>query len=763
MIKTHVIGFPRIGGKRELKWALEAFWGGELTENELNYRAVSIMRHNWVCQKTAGLDYITAGDFSLYDHVLDITAAIGAVPPRFRQNDAPTGLGLYFSMARGDVSRGIPAMEMTKWFDTNYHYLVPEFYAGQRFKKSSAFFEDQVKAAGRFGRPVKLCLLGPVSYIMLGKEIDASVKRLDYLDAVTDVYIEILQAAAKDCALVQLEEPILNTDIDAPVKAALSRAYGKISSRVKDVPLMLAAYFSALERNMDTAVSLPVQVLHVDLCAGESDFDRVLQSLPDRMSLSLGIVNGRNIWRTDMTRALAMIDRARAVLGSGRLLLSSSCSLLHVPVDLDRESALDPVVKQWMAFAVQKCRELSRLKNYALNGFPEEARDREEKLWAGRAGHPALNNRSVRKRMRDITPRMLQRDLPFAERNPLQKAALGLPPLPTTTIGSFPQTGEIRKTRRALRNGAITDADYTEFMREQIKMILSFQENIGLDVLVHGEVERNDMVEYFGQQLDGFCFTGNGWVQSYGSRCVKPPVIYGDVSRPHPMTVPWMEYALKQSRKPVKGMLTGPVTILCWSFVRDDLAPADVCRQIALAVRDEAADLEKSGISVIQIDEPAFREGMPLRRARQDEYLGWAVECFHLASCGVKAETQVHTHMCYSEFNSIIKWIAEMDADVISIEASRSRMELLSVFDDFNYPNEIGPGVYDIHSPRIPGKEELKELINKALRYIPAAKLWINPDCGLKTRTWPQVEQALTNMVRAAAEIRTEIDAEADV
>jgi 5-methyltetrahydropteroyltriglutamate--homocysteine methyltransferase len=756
-MKTHVMGFPRIGKGRELKKALEAFWGGAITEQELHTRTRLIRRENWTIQKRAGLDYLTAGDFSLYDHVLDITAALGAVPPRFGADGRDTQTGMYFAMARGDSRRDIPAMEMTKWFNTNYHYLVPEFYRGQRFKKSTDRFETQAKEARAFGLPVKLCLLGPVSYIMLGKEAERGVDRWEYLDAVTDAYLEILAAAAPDCALIQLDEPVLNTDLTPRLRDALTRAYGRISGVLTGVPLMLGTFFSALGENLDIAISLPVAALHLDLAAGEADLQPALRGVPETMRLSLGIVNGRNIWRTPMDRALALVRTALEAVGGERLLLSSSCSLLHVPVDLEQENALDPDIRQWMAFAVQKCREISLLKKYSAEALPESGQAREDRIREARKNHPVLFNPEVRKRTAAITPAMRERELPFARRNPLQKAALGLPLLPTTTIGSFPQTGEIRRMRRDFRNGTVPADEYNEFLRREISAVISFQEKAGLDVLVHGEVERNDMVEYFGQQLQGFCFTGNGWVQSYGSRCVKPPVIYGDVARTRPMSVEWSRYALSQTKKPMKGMLTGPVTILCWSFVRDDLDRAVVCRQLALAVRDEALELEQNGISVIQIDEPAFREGLPLHTGEQAEYLNWAVECFRIAAGGLAARTQVHTHMCYSEFNSIMEWIIKMDADVISIEASRSRMELLSAFSDSAYPYEIGPGVYDIHSPRVPSKEEIKELIRKALKFIPAQRLWINPDCGLKTRTWEQVEQALANMVRAAEEIRHEL------
>ncbi len=756
-MKTHVMGFPRIGKRRELKKALEAFWGGELTEQELHARARLIRRENWTCQKRAGLDYLTAGDFSLYDHVLDVTAALGAVPPRFGRQEPNTELGVYFAMARGEAQRDKPAMEMTKWFNTNYHYLVPEFYKGQRFQKSTDWFENQAKEARAFGLPVKLCLLGPVSYIMLGKDAEQGMDRWEYLDTVTDVYLEIFAAAAKDCALIQLDEPVLNTDLTPELNNALARAYGRIRRVVHGVPLMLGTYFSALGENLNTAFSLPVDALHLDLAAGESDLQPALQKVPETMSLSLGIVNGRNIWRTAMDKALSPVRSALEALGSERLMLSTSCSLLHVPVDLEQERALDPEVAQWMAFAVQKCREVSLLKTYACGEYPAAESAREREIRETRKNHPVLFNPEVRKRAAAVTPAMRERELPFARRNPLQKAELGLPLLPTTTIGSFPQTGEIRRMRRDFRNGTLSVDAYREFLRSEISRVVSFQEKAGLDVLVHGEVERNDMVEYFGQQLNGFCFTSNGWVQSYGSRCVKPPVIYGDVTRTRPMSMEWSRYALSQTVKPMKGMLTGPVTILCWSFVRDDMDRAEVCRQLALAVRDEALDLEQNGVSVIQIDEPAFREGMPLHGREQAEYLNWAVECFRIAAGGLAACTQVHTHMCYSEFNSIMEWIVKMDADVISIEASRSRMELLSAFSDSAYPYEIGPGVYDIHSPRIPSIEEIKELIRKALRYIPADRLWINPDCGLKTRTWDQVEQALANMVQAAGEIRHEL------
>ncbi|GAB3781639.1 5-methyltetrahydropteroyltriglutamate--homocysteine S-methyltransferase [Dyella agri] len=698
-------------------------------------------------------------DFSLYDHVLDTAVLFDAIPERYRPVFAESHLDGYFAMARGHKRGGhdLHALEMTKWFDTNYHYLVPELHAGQRFAlvgdKPLAEFRE-ARALGHHARPV---LLGPVSFLLLSKTVDGS-DRLALLDALLPAYVELLrQLAAAGADWVQLDEPCLVLDQDADDHAAYRRAYAALAE-AGGPKIMLASYFGALGDNLALAAGLPVAGLHVDLVRAPQQLDAVLGALPTDRVLSAGIVDGRNVWRSRPERVLPLLRKARAHLGASRLWLASSCSLLHVPIDLDAETALAPARGATMAFARQKIEEL-RVYADALAGHTEAeaALQAQQALLDRQAQQPGVRNPAVRGRLRELSPQMALRRSPYASRRTAQTESLPLPPLPTTTIGSFPQTDELRKARAAHRGGKLDDAAYEARLQAEVERVVRFQEEIGLDVLVHGEPERNDMVEYFGEQLDGYLFTKLGWVQSYGSRCVKPPVIWGDVARPAPMTVRWSTYAQSLTGRPMKGMLTGPVTMLQWSFVRDDLPRETVCRQIALALRDEVHDLEAAGIRVIQIDEPALREGLPLRHADWPNYLAWAVECFRITAGGVRDATQIHTHMCYSEFNDIIEAVAAMDADVISIETSRSRMELLDAFVRFRYPNGIGPGVYDIHSPRVPTQEEMLELLRKALQVLQPSQLWVNPDCGLKTRGWPEVEAALHGMLACARQLRAEL------
>lgn len=753
-MNAHVLGFPRMGINRELKWALEKYWRGETPEAELTATAGELKRRHWTIQAEAGLDLLPVGDFSLYDHVLDTIAMLGAVPDRFAWDGGEVDLETYFSMARGNAEKGIPALEMTKWFDSNYHYIVPELAPGTQFRKTGSPLLADALAVRDLGHASKPVLVGPITFLMLAKEIDGC-NRWDHIGPLTDAYCEIITELDEHCSWIQIDEPALCMDLPDEAVEAFRYAYTRFKSVASSSRLLLATYFGELEENLDLALSLPVDGLHVDLVRGPGQLDEVLSKLPPNFTLSLGLVDGRNVWKTDLEGALRKLNTASQLVKPNKLMVASSCSLLHSPVDVSAEESLDPELKHWMAFAVQKCAEIAALKQATNGDKPKLFADNKSALLA-RGAHRDVVDAQTRDRVQAVTPEMYARSAPFTERATVQKKRFTLPLFPTTTIGSFPQTPEIRKDRLQFRKGELSEKQYVKAMQGYIKEVVDRQEELGLDVLVHGEPERNDMVEYFGQQLNGFCFTGNGWVQSYGSRCVKPPIIYGDVSRPEKMTVDWALYAQSLTERPMKGMLTGPVTILCWSFVRNDIPRDEVCRQVALAIRDEVLDLEAAGIGMIQIDEAALREGMPIKKSRQEEYLRWAVDCFRLASSGVRNETQIHSHMCYSEFNVIMKSIAEMDADVISIEASRSRMELLDAFNTYHYPAEIGPGVYDIHSPRVPSEDEVYELLGKALAVIPAKRLWVNPDCGLKTRAWPETLASLKNMVNAAARLRKE-------
>ncbi|BCS89835.1 5-methyltetrahydropteroyltriglutamate--homocysteine S-methyltransferase [Pseudodesulfovibrio sediminis] len=752
-MNAHVLGFPRMGANRELKWALEQFWRGEITETELVTTAAALKKQQWEIQAKAGMDLLPVGDFSLYDHILDTLVMLGAVPDRFERTDAQVPLETYFHLARGDAEKGIPAMEMTKWFDSNYHFIVPELTPDTPFKKNTSALLDDALAVKALGYSPKPVIVGPVTFLMLAKEF-GGCNRWDHLERMTEIYGEIIAEIAPHSAWIQIDEPILCTDLPEEAKQAFQYAYPKLKAAANSARLLLTTYFGDLGDNLELATSLPVDGLHVDLVRGQAQLSEVVGALPSNFTLSLGLVDGRNVWKTDLAAAFTQLNITRQQVKRNRIMVASSCSLLHAPVDLASETQLAPELKQWMAFAVQKCDEIAALKQAALTGkAPALFHENTDALLA-RATHADVVDQTTRSRVKSITPKMYDRTSPFEERARQQRKRLNLPLFPTTTIGSFPQTAEIRQARLQFKKGQISEAEYIEKMQGHIADVVDRQEALGLDVLVHGEPERNDMVEYFGQQLNGFCFTSNGWVQSYGSRCVKPPIIYGDVSRPEKMTVDWALYAQSLTDKPMKGMLTGPVTILCWSFVRNDIPRDAVCRQIALAIRDEVVDLEEAGISIIQIDEAALREGMPIRKDQQEAYLRWAVDCFRLTAGGVKDITQIHSHMCYSEFNVIMQSIAEMDADVISIEASRSGMELLDAFNTYQYPAEIGPGVYDIHSPRVPGKDEIVSLLHKAVKVIPAQRLWVNPDCGLKTRAWPETMASLENMVQAAATLR---------
>ncbi|WP_158827369.1 5-methyltetrahydropteroyltriglutamate--homocysteine S-methyltransferase [Mucilaginibacter lacusdianchii] len=762
MLKNN-LGYPRMGSHRQLKKACEQYWSGKITRDELNQAARKIKEENWQLQVNAGIDLVPCNDFSFYDQVLDMSLLLGAIPARYTPvlSTVKTNqeIDLYFAMARGYQKDGldITAMEMTKWFDTNYHYIVPEFTVNQEFRifseKIFAEFNHAKQISGKAAKPV---LLGPVSYLLSGKEKEAGFEKIDLIKKLVPVYIEIInRLKIHGAEWIQLDEPYLALDLSKKEKEALVYTYGEIARRCGGIKILVATYFDALLDNTQLAVNLPIAALHIDLVRAPEQLDEILALVPESLSLSLGVIDGRNVWKNDFKKSLAHITKAIGVVGTERIMIAPSCSLLHTPFDLDQETEIYPEIKNWMAFAKQKLQEVNALYQI-VNGNTDLYHANQEAITA-RQFSALTNNAAVKARVEGITDADAQRKSAFPVRQQLQQERFKLPLFPTTTIGSFPQTDDIRQLRAQLKKGELTQQEYDTAIEKATIDSIHLQEQIGIDVLVHGEFERNDMVEYFGEQLDGYLFTKNGWVQSYGSRCVKPPVIYGDVSRPKDMTVRWSNFAQQQTDKPMKGMLTGPITILQWSFVRDDQPRSVTANQIALAIRDEVVALEQAGIGIIQIDEPAIREGLPLRKANWPAYLNWAVKAFRISASGVQDDTQIHTHMCYSEFNDIIENIAAMDADVITIETSRSQMELLEAFSDFEYPNEIGPGVYDIHSPRVPSVEEMVDLLEKAATSLPAQNIWVNPDCGLKTRKWPETIAALQNMVDAAKQAREKL------
>lgn len=765
-MKTNNLGYPRIGSNRELKKANEQYWSGKITSAELLTTGKNIRKENWTLQYNAGIDLIPSNDFSFYDQVLDLSLTFGVIPEYYlafaKENSV---LDLYFAMARGaqKEDQDVVAMEMTKWFDTNYHYIVPEFTKDQEFSLFSEKIIDEYIEAKEAGFQTKPVIIGPVSYLLLGKEKQEGFHRIELINKLLPVYFDILQKLQdENVEYVQFDEPFLALNLTDIERAALVYVYKKINKKFPNIKIILANYFDCFGENLATALSLPVHTLHLDLVRCSLQLDDILESnlLSKSTSLSLGVVDGRNIWKNDFKKSLALIQKATDTLGTDRILIAPSCSLIHSPCDLDletNEETLTPEIKQWLAFAKQKIEEVVVLRNLASNEITENDQAQFEANTVtntNRKKGTIIHNQQVKNRVASIVNEDYRRENPFSVRRKLQIDVLKLPLFPTTTIGSFPQTAEVRSWRAKFKKGELSQSDYDTLIKKETAETIRFQEELGIDVLVHGEFERNDMVEYFGEQLDGFAFTKNGWVQSYGSRCVKPPVIYGDVSRPKPMTVKWAEFAQSLTPKWVKGMLTGPVTILQWSFVRNDQPRSETCTQIALAIRDEVVDLEKVGIKIIQIDEPAIREGLPLRKEERAAYLDWAIKAFRISASGVSDDTQIHTHMCYSEFNDIIQNIADMDADVITIECSRSQMELLDAFVNFKYPNEIGPGVYDIHSPRVPSSQEMVDLLEKAAAVIPVDQLWVNPDCGLKTRHWDETKKALIEMVNAAKQMR---------
>ena len=754
---THILGYPRIGEKRELKFALEKYWRGEIDQAELKQVGATLRHTNWATQADAGLEYVTVGDFAWYDQVLTTTLLLGHVPKRHR--DGFPDLDTLFKVGRGQSqascgcsSSGNAASDMTKWFNTNYHYIVPEFSKDDSFEVSWPQLFEEVNEAVKAGHKVKPVLLGPLSYLYLGKEVEEGFDRLSLLPRLLTAYQAILAKLAKQgVEWVQIDEPILALELDKTWQDSFKLAYQVIRS---DVKVLLTTYFDSVADTLDKIVELQVDGLHIDLAASPEQLELVVEKLPQDWILSAGIVNGRNVWRADLSSQLARLQPLQDELGD-RLWIASSCSLLHSPVDLDLEPALSEEVRSWFAFAKQKVTEVALL-GKALDGDHEAilACETYSAPIQARKNASHVNKPHVQARLNTITESLAQRSAPYAERAAHQNEVLGLPLFPTTTIGSFPQTSEIRVQRSAYRAGKLTESEYQEALKGHIADAVKRQEALDLDVLVHGEAERNDMVEYFAENLAGFQTTKFGWVQSYGSRCVKPAIVVADIEREKPMTVEWSTYAQSLTSKQMKGMLTGPVTILCWTFPREDITRKQIAQQLALALRDEVSDLQDAGINIIQIDEPAIREGLPLKKRDHKAYLEWAVESFKISAASAKPETQIHTHMCYSEFNEIIDSVAALDADVITIETSRSNMELLKAFEEFNYPNEIGPGVYDIHSPNIPSKEWIEGLINKAAEKIPAQRLWVNPDCGLKTRNWQETEASLANMVLAAKALR---------
>ncbi|MBC7659856.1 MAG: 5-methyltetrahydropteroyltriglutamate--homocysteine S-methyltransferase [Chitinophagaceae bacterium] len=749
------LGFPRMGQHRELKKSLEAFWAGKITEPELQKTASDLRARAWNEQQARGIHHIPSNDFALYDQILDAAALVGVVPKRYKSLP-DTGLSRYFAMARGHQSQGIdvPALEMTKWFDTNYHYLVPEIAEGETFALSSRKPMEHFQEANALGIKTRPVLIGPVSFLLLAKKDGAQLLRL--LDNLLPVYEDILSQLG-GAEWVQIDEPCLVLDLSNEARTAYQRAYERLAKVAVSPRKLIATYFGALGDNLDLACSLPVAGLHIDLVRAPEQLEAVANTLPKDRYLSAGVVDGRNIWRNDLDASLKQLQKIAAIRGTDKLIVAPSCSLLHSPVDLATETKLDAELKSWLAFATNKLDEVAVLAKALDAGhtdFPAFAESRN--VIQSRAKSTRVNNPSVASRVKSLTGAMSKRQSAYPSRREAQ-LTLNLPSFPTTTIGSFPQTADVRSMRANYRSGKTDAKTYNTFVASQIQEAVKWQEEVGIDVLVHGEFERNDMVEYFGEQLDGFAFTENGWVQSYGSRCVKPPIIYGDVSRPKAMTVEWSAYAQSLTKLPMKGMLTGPVTILQWSFVRADQPRATTCQQIAFAIRDEVSDLEKAGLRIIQIDEPAIREGLPLRRSEWKAYLKWAVECFRISASSVQDSTQIHTHMCYSEFNDIIEAVGDMDADAVSIETSRSKMELLGAFADYKYPNEVGPGVYDIHSPRVPTEDEMVDLLRAAAKVLNPNQLWVNPDCGLKTRSWAEVKPALVSMVKAAHRVRAEL------
>ena len=752
MIKIASIGYPRIGPKRELKVALENFWKSDISEAELQTVAKDLRRKNWQTQKENGVDLISSNDFSFYDQVLDTICLLGAIPKRYKWDGKEVSLKTYFAMARGSQTSelDVPALEMTKWFDTNYHYLVPELSKDQSFQLSTNKPFEEFKEAKKYGFNTKPIILGPLSFLLLAKGLDG-FKTINLLDKILPVYKEIIKKLSElGAEWIQIDEPILVKDLDSQVVSQIKNTLNELKKSSGSSKILVATYFEDLNDEVKNEIfESDIDAVHLDLVRGNRNKSYVKNS---KKQLSLGLIDGRNVWKADLKEKIEFIKNNT----SGDIIIASSCPLLHTPYDLDLEQKVPQEIKRWLSFSKQKLQELNIIKNFINNNTHQTELKKNTDDVQDRKTSKLIHDNAVKDRIKIINKSITDRKSSYTLRAKVQKDIFSLPKYPTTTIGSFPQTSDVRQARAKFKRGEIDEKSYDKFLEEKTIDAIRKQEKIGLDVIVHGEFERNDMVEYFGEQLKGFTFTSSGFVQSYGSRCVKPPIIYGNVSRPKPMTVRWSKFAQDQTKQIVKGMLTGPITILQWSFVRDDQPRKNTAQEIAFAIRDEVQDLEKNGIRMIQIDEPALREGLPLKKKDWKEYLEWSVDCFKISSGVVKDETQIHTHMCYAEFEDIINSIAALDADVISIETSRSRMELLTTFEKFKYPNEVGPGVYDIHSPRVPTKDEMKELIKKASKLIDSKRVWVNPDCGLKTRGWPETTAALEKMVEAAKELRNE-------
>ena len=752
MIKIASIGYPRIGPKRELKVALENFWKSDISEAELQTVAKDLRSKNWQTQKENGVDLISSNDFSFYDQVLDTICLLGAIPKRYKWDGKEVSLKTYFAMARGSQTSelDVPALEMTKWFDTNYHYLVPELSKDQLFQLSTNKPFEEFNEAKKYGFNTKPIILGPLSFLLLAKGLDG-FKTINLLDKILPVYKEIIKKLSElGAEWIQIDEPILVKDLDSQVVSQIKNTLNELKKSSGSSKILVATYFEDLNDEVKNEIfESDIDAVHLDLVRGNRNKSYVKNS---KKQLSLGLIDGRNVWKADLQEKIEFIKNS----ASGDIIIASSCPLLHTPYDLDLEQKVPQEIKRWLSFSKQKLQELNVIKNFVNNNTHQAELKKNTDDVQDRKTSKLIHDNAVKDRIKIINKSITDRKSSYTLRAKVQKDIFSLPKYPTTTIGSFPQTSDVRQARAKFKRGEIDEKSYDKFLEEKTIDAIRKQEKIGLDVIVHGEFERNDMVEYFGEQLKGFTFTSSGFVQSYGSRCVKPPIIYGNVSRPKPMTVRWSKFAQDQTKQIVKGMLTGPITILQWSFVRDDQPRKNTAQEIAFAIRDEVQDLEKNGIRMIQIDEPALREGLPLKKKDWKEYLEWSVDCFKISSGVVKDETQIHTHMCYAEFEDIINSIAALDADVISIETSRSRMELLTTFEKFKYPNEVGPGVYDIHSPRVPTKDEMKELIKKASKLIDSKRVWVNPDCGLKTRGWLETTAALEKMVEAAKELRFE-------
>jgi 5-methyltetrahydropteroyltriglutamate--homocysteine methyltransferase len=764
-MRTAVHGMPRIGAGRALKWALEGYWAQKVTAEELDEVAVSIRRSNWLSLAAAGVDFVPSNDFSLYDHVLDAAVMVGAVPPRFAALGQATDLDRYFAMARGGGVDGatVAPLDLTKWFDTNYHHLVPELDSEAAFVPDTAKVTREVAEAAALGIPTTPVLLGPLTFLLRSAPIGAGVDGLGLLDPLVDAYLEVLSQLVRGGATwVRIDEPALVEERDAEELAALRRAYRRLGDHVERPRMALSTYFGHVGSALREVRDLPVEAVGLDFCLGPGNL-QLLQSaggLGDKVLLA-GVVDGRNVWANDLSASLDLLDQLDGI--ATEVVVSTSCSLLHVPLGSAAEEDIDEEVRPWLSFAHDKLGELALLARGATDGRATIV----DELDANRGVHTARRRSSrvtddaVRRRVASWAGSDPRRPQAYPERAAIQRAELDLPVLPTTTIGSFPQTPDLRRSRASWRAGHLDDAGYDAVLRAEIDHVVALQEEVGLDVLVHGEPERDDMVRYFADQLTGFVVPNGGWVQSFGSRCVRPPVLFGDVTRREPMTVDFTRYAQSRTPKPVKGMLTGPITMLRWSFVRDDQPERDTADQLALAIRDELVDLQAAGITVVQVDEPALREGLPLRRQERPEYLAWATRAFRLVTSAAAGGTQVHTHMCYAELGDIVDALDELDVDVLSFEAARSDMTVVDVLQHASYQGGAGPGIYDVHSPGVPETTGLETLIRRAIERLGSGRLWVNPDCGLKTRRYEQVLPALDHMVAAARNVRRDVGPEA--